>query len=278
MAFLERVNASIYYEQAGAGVPVIAVHGLIENTAYWRLPGITQRLAEGYRVIAMDMRGHGKTVAVGDPPGYDADTIAGDIEALADHLGLDRFYLLTHSTGGFAGSRWAMKKSDRLAGLMLTDTTSATSPFAGTPEQRAVFFEKFAASFEKQSWEEVIQYARKRPFPFFRGIAERPDNEAMWRMALEMVKIGNRNSIAAFVRSFYQDPDMMVDGLRKIACPVLVLVGEKDDLFIEPGRIMAEAIPVCRHVVLEGVGHMTAIEAPDRLAHELMDFMAAYPA
>jgi len=57
-----------------------------------------------------------------------------------------------------------------------------------------------------------------------------------------------------------------------------VLVGEKDDLFIEPGRVMARAIPVCRHVVMEGVGHMTAIEAPDRLARELLDFMASCPA
>jgi len=278
MAVFERDSASIYYEDTGAGAPVIAVHGLIENTIYWSLPGVTARLAGHYRVIAMDMRGHGRTVTTGDDPGYDPDTVAGDIESLADHLGLDRFYLLTHSTGGFAGARWAMEHSDRLAGLVLTDTTSATCPFPGTPEERAIFFEKFAASFERQTWEEVIAYAKKKPFPFFRGIAEAPDNQAMWAMALEIIRIGDRNRIAGFVRSFYQDPDMKVEGLRQIRCPALVLVGEKDDLFIEPGRIMAEAIPTCRHVVLEGVGHMTAIEAPDRLARELLDFMAACPA
>jgi len=64
----------------------------------------------------------------------------------------------------------------------------------------------------RQTWEEVIDYAKKKPFPFFRGIAERPDNQVMWEMALEMVKIGDRNRIAAFVRSFYQDPDMRVGG------------------------------------------------------------------
>jgi 3-oxoadipate enol-lactonase len=257
---------------------LVAVHGLIENTTYWHLSGITGRLtAAGYRVVAMDMRGHGRTVTSGEPAGYDAETVAADFEALADHLGLDRFYLLTHSTGGFAGSRWAMNNSDRLAGLILTDTSSATSPFPGTKEQRDQFYEKFAASFEEHTWEETMDFIRKRPFPFFRGIAETPDNAAMWDKSFEMIRIGDRNRIAAFVRSFYRDPDMMVEGLKKIACPVLIIVGEKDDLFIEPSRIMAQNIPDCRLVAFEGIGHMTAIEAPDRLAGELLRFLSEHP-
>ncbi|MCF8144256.1 MAG: alpha/beta hydrolase [Deltaproteobacteria bacterium] len=82
---------------------------------------------------------------------------------------------------------------------------------------------------------------------------------------------------AAFVRSFYQDPDLQVDRLAKITCPVLILLGEKDDLFIEPARIMASAIPDNRHVVIEGIGHVTAIEAPDRLARELLSFLQDHP-
>lgn len=69
----------------------------------------------------------------------------------------------------------------------------------------------------------------------------------------------------------------MEEGLQQIKCPVLILLGEKDDLFIDPARIMAKHIPSCRHVVLEGVGHMTAIEAPDRLGDALMEFMAENP-
>lgn len=65
MPFLHRNNAAIYYEDAGSGEPVVAVHGLIENTSYWRISGITGKLAERYRVIAMDMRGHGR--APGEP-------------------------------------------------------------------------------------------------------------------------------------------------------------------------------------------------------------------
>ncbi len=278
MPFLRRNNAKIFYEDSGYGDPVIAVHGLIENTVYWRITGIAEKLAEKYRFVAMDMRGHGRSVVEGEPTGYNAETVAADFEALADHLGFDRFHLLTHSTGGFAASRWAMKNSPRLAGLILTNTSSATSPFPGTKEERDLFYDKFAESFEDHSWEETLAFVKKKPFPFFRGIAETEDNAAMWDKAFEIIRIGNRTSIAAFVRSFYQDPDMMIEGLKKITCPVLIIVGEKDDLFVAPSRIMADAIPDCRHVMLGGVGHMTAIEAPDRLAEELLSFMAAHPA
>ncbi len=277
MAFLNLPTAEIHYENTGAGEPVIAVHGLIENTTYWSETGIAARLSEKYRFVSMDMRGHGQSVATGTPPGYDAETIAGDMEALADHLGFKRFHLLTHSTGGFAASRWAMENSHRLAGLMLTDTSSATCLMPGSREEREAFFDKFAASFENQTWDEIVAFAKKRPFPFFRGIAEAENNEPMWETAHRIIRIGNRQEIAKFVRTFYQDPDLQVERLRNITCPVLILVGEKDDLFIEPARIMSGAIPNCRHVVLEGVGHMTAIEAPDRLAEELLSFLKDHP-
>jgi pimeloyl-ACP methyl ester carboxylesterase len=277
MPFLNLPTATIYYEDTGAGEPVIAIHGLIENTNYWSETGITAKLSEHYRVVSMDMRGHGRTVTTGTPPGYDVDTISDDMEALANHLGFDRFHLLTHSTGGFAASQWAMDNSSRLASLILTDTSSATCPMPGSREQREAFFDKFAASFETQTWDEIIAFVKKKHFPFFRGIAEAENNAPMWEMARRIISIGNRQEIAAFVRSFYQDPDLQVDRLSKITCPVLILLGEKDDLFIEPARIMAGAISDCRHVVIEAVGHMTAIEAPDRLAKGLLSFLQDHP-
>ncbi len=277
MPFLNLPDAKIHYEDTGAGEPILAIHGLIENTTYWSLPGVSARLSEQYRFVSMDMRSHGKSFATATPPGYDADTIAADMEKLADYLGLAKFHLLTHSTGGFAASRWAMENSGRLASLILTDTSSATSPINGSRQQRQAFFDKFAAGFEKNTWDETISLVKKNPFPFFRGIAEADHNDTMWEMVRDIISIGNRQEIAAFVRSFYQDPDLRVDRLKQIACPVLILLGEKDDLFMEPSRIMAEAIPDCRQVVIEGVGHMTAIEAPDRLSNELLSFLKDYP-
>ena len=275
MAVFTRDHAHIYFSDHGRGEPVIAVHGLIENTTYWK--NITDDLTKKYRFIAMDMRGHGQTVVSGAPYGFDVDTIGDDIVALADHLNIERFHLLTHSTGGFVGVRYAMRDSSRLASLILTDTGSATSVLPGDPESIRVFHAKLAYSFEKFDWEQMIAGARIIPGPFFRGIMESPRAEELLQSAYAMIRQGDRTTIADFVRSFYTDPDPRVEGLRAIRCPVLIIYGEKDDLFIESSRLMAREIPGAQIIEYPGVGHMTALESPQLLVADILQFVALHP-
>jgi len=273
MATYSRGTARLYYEDHGKGEPVIAVHGLIENTTYWK--EIAGTLSDRYRFIPMDMRAHGRTVVDGEPKGYDEETMGMDIIGLADHLRLERFHLLTHSTGGFVGVRLAMRDSSRLASLILTDTGSATSVLpAGTdPETIRVSNIKFSRQFEKYDWDQMIKGVRTVPGPFFRGIVESPRAEELLQSALEVISLGDRNIIAAFVRSFYTDPDPRVEGLRSIGCPVLIIYGEKDDLFIESSRLMAREIPGAELIMYQGVGHMTALECPEALARDVIGFI-----
>ncbi|MFW9879621.1 MAG: alpha/beta fold hydrolase, partial [Candidatus Thorarchaeota archaeon] len=69
------------------------------------------------------------------------------------------------------------------------------------------------------------------------------------------------------------DPDPHIDELREIKCPTLVLIGEYDLVFLKPSEIMVKEIPDVRHVVLLGLGHMTAIEDPERTISEILDFL-----
>ena len=128
MAYFKEGNANIYYEDVGKGDPIIANHGLSEDTTCWSEPGITAALAEKYRVISMDMRGHGRTTIEGDPKGMDEVTLGNDIAALADYLKIGKFHLLSHATGGIVAARYGIRHSDRLLSLLLTDTSSSTFP------------------------------------------------------------------------------------------------------------------------------------------------------
>ncbi len=276
MAFFTNNTARIYFEDTGSGEPVITTHGLIENTTYWSRTGVTPALSETHRIISMDMRAHGKTTEQGHPRGYDIDTCKNDILALADHLGLDRFHLISHSTGGFISVALAMENSQRIASLALTDTASTTT-FIDDPVHNKAFHERFAQSFETASWETILENIRKQPFPFFVGIDQTPDNQAMWDMAYEIIKIGNRSAIADFIRSFYTDPDPKVEKLQAITCPTLILVGEKDTLFLEPSRLMADNIPGATLHILEGAGHMLAIERPEQVTRLIRNFLQAHP-
>ncbi|MCP4130708.1 MAG: alpha/beta hydrolase [bacterium] len=274
MPLFQRGNARIYYEDTGSGEPVIAIHGLIMNTTYWSRPGVAAALVKKYRLVSMDMRGHGKTVVHGDPQGFDVTTVGEDIEALAHYLGFDRFYLLSHSTGGFASVRLAMKKSKRIAGLILTNTGSATQFKKGDPEEARQFIDKFAAGFEKASWEQILAFSKVKPFPFFTGIAEAENNQPLWDMSLDIMKLNNGKTIGSFVRSFYTDPDPMIEGLRNIDCPVQIIIGDKDKLFFEASELMAREIPGAELIILEGIGHMSALEAPERVSGEILRFFS----
>ena len=275
MPWMQRGNARIYFEDVGRGEPIITTHGVAENGAYWSEPGVTARLAERYRVISMDMRAHGQTLVRGEPYGFDVETMADDIGALADELALPRFHLLTHATGGMVGVRYAMTRSDRLISLMLTDTGSATRlRFPNMDEEQTrQAVEQWAAAFEAATHEQVVAGAKVNPGPFLFRMAQLPDSERMYAVWERILRRGDLKVIARFLRSFYTDPDPHVEGLRQIKCPTLILLGEHDVVFLEASELMAREIPHARHVVMEGVGHMTAIEDTERMVQEILDFL-----
>lgn len=272
MSTFERAGASIHYEDVGQGEAILTTHGLSENTTYWSLPGITDRLARRYRVISMDMRGHGRTRVPAAAPGFDADTMAEDVGALADHLGIERFHLLTHATGGMVALHYAMSHGERLRSLVLTDTGAATA-LAPDPAAIVAVNDSIARHFEHRSWPEIFAANRERPEPFLHRLSHATEPVRCWTTVDAIMQLGDPDTLAAFCRGFYVDPDPHVERLRTIPCPTLVLLGEHDVLFIEPSRLLAREIPDAKHVVMPNIGHMTAIEAPEQLADELLRFL-----
>jgi 3-oxoadipate enol-lactonase len=288
MAYCQSGNASIYYEDVGKGEPIFTNHGLSEDTTYWSEPGVTADLAQHYRVISIDMRGHGRTVIEGEPKGFDEVTMGDDFTNLADHLGIDKFHLLSHATGGMYAARYGIRHSDRLLSLMLTDTGSETRPKPFHPDGHALSEAELAE--RRQLQERNVAALAHRPPPGFidrrqRGrdgngvftfkMAEHPYADRMYEVQDAWgQRRRNQEHFAEFMRTFYNDPDPMVEGLRQVKCPTLVLIGEFDVTFLEPSELMAREIPDNRHVVMRGLGHMTAIEAPKWTAHELLDFLA----
>lgn len=121
--------------------------------------------------------------------------------------------------------------------------------------------------------EERMAATRANPGSFLFKMAEHPNNEGMWKIFEGFLRRHDRRAIVNFMTSFYTDPDPRIEGLRQIKCPTLVLLGEYDIVFLKPSELMAKEIPDVKHVLIEGVGHMTAIEAPDRTSAELLDFL-----
>src|SRR5215212_2003174 len=95
-------DVEIAYLDEGEGDPIVLVHGFASNKEVnWVMPGWTSTLRrDGCRVIALDNRGHGESTKLYDPTAYHTDTMAADVAALIEHLGLGRTDIMGYSMGG----------------------------------------------------------------------------------------------------------------------------------------------------------------------------------
>jgi len=108
--FLDAGGLRMHLAEAGEGRPIVMLHGWPQHWYLWRR--VIPLLAARARVLCPDLRGFGWTDAPGR--GYDRDTMAGDVLALLDELGLDRVDLVGHDWGGWIGFLLSLRRPDRI--------------------------------------------------------------------------------------------------------------------------------------------------------------------
>jgi pimeloyl-ACP methyl ester carboxylesterase len=114
-----------FTDSGGMGTPIVLLHANTGTSAVWT-DQVTSFSQAGYRVIAFDRRGWGKSIAnpaTGPQPG----SIAGDLDALADYLKLDKFHLLGVAGGGFAALDYAAWHPEKLRSLVIGASTGSIS-------------------------------------------------------------------------------------------------------------------------------------------------------
>ena len=117
--YVNNRGVHIYYEVEGEGPPLVMVHWASGSTMDWRLFGYVDALKDDYRLILIDMRGHGKSDKPHDPAAYDAATQVSDIAAVLDELGIDETNYFGYSLGARLG--WALAKyaPERLQSIII---------------------------------------------------------------------------------------------------------------------------------------------------------------
>jgi len=281
MASFQHNHIKFHYQEMGAGEPIIALHGLAQHSDYWMKTGVAAQLAKHYRVIALDIRGHGLTKVEGKEKGYHIDRCLEDVNRLADHLDLDSFHLMGHSTGGMIAVRYAMlyannknnAEHSRLLSLILCNTSSSTQFSNLSDSANKTARHIFASSFENFSWPMIIQGLKFNGGPLFSGISAAENSSELFELCLEIMQDGDGQSIGEFVRSFYNDSNPHIEGLKTITCPTLVITAEKDRIFNKTSELFLKHIANTTHSHHLSAGHMTAVECPDWLAQEVLSFL-----
>ncbi|MDE3206206.1 MAG: alpha/beta hydrolase [Acidobacteriota bacterium] len=270
-------GGSVHLVERGAGRPLLLIHGITLQARAWA-PQF-HLMADRYRVMALDVRGHGRSV--GGRDGLGRVAAARDVATVLDHFDLRHAVVVGHSMGGmilmeFAGSH-RRELSERVDGLVFMNTAAyQVAPEPLRPAVRAV-----------GRWAQGRQDAG-RPLP------ERPlgDGDLSW--VVTRLAFGARPSARAVDevrRSGAEAPqstvlacgvDLLDHDARRtlplVRTPSLVLVGSRDLLTpVFAARRIARLLPDARLEVLAGAGHQLMQERPNELAAILDGFTSTLP-
>jgi len=222
------------YIDEGAGPLLLLLHGFTGSKLDFADEVL--RLAQTHRVIAIDNRGHGESSNTGDPDTYRISTLVEDLASFVGALGLSRIHLLGHSLGGMVAMRYALVAPAQLASLVLMDTSSA--PMAMGASAR----EAFANSLTSLGVDGMVAMMRRRTAPrqIQNGINQIGEAEHWRRIETKLTQM---DPVAFHALGMeLSGVAAVTDQLSGMKLPTTIIVGEADDPFVAPSRLMAETI------------------------------------
>ncbi len=250
MSSFDSDGVEIAFIDEGEGKPILLIHGFASNVEVnWVSTRWVSTLNDaGYRVIAMDNRGHGKSEKLHDVEAYGAPLMAGDACRLLDHLGLERADVMGYSMGARISAFLSLQNPERVRsavfaglGYNMVRGVGGTGPIA-----RAL---------EAESIDEVTNETART----FRAFAESTGSDL--------------KALAACIRSSREK--ITPEDVGRIGVPVLVAVGTKD-VIGGSATDLAALIPGAEALEIEGRDHMKAVG--DRQYKDgVLDFLSRRP-
>jgi pimeloyl-ACP methyl ester carboxylesterase len=250
---------------------ILCLHGILEQGAAWA--EVAEPLAQqGYRIVAPDLRGHGKSDHVGKGGSYNLLDFLGDIDALTGQLTDQPFVLVGHSLGSVIAAMFASIRPQKVKKLILVETVLPTEvqdeetaaqlathlDYLASPPEHPVFPDVATAAERLRLGTPALsetfaqELAQRITEPCFGGVRWRWAAPLRTRAGIEFNGIGKSRYLTL---------------LQKIQTPITLIYGDKSD-FNRPEDLaeQAKAMPRAKRLTLEG-GHNLHLETPLELAN-----------
>jgi 2-succinyl-6-hydroxy-2,4-cyclohexadiene-1-carboxylate synthase len=269
MTRLQVNGISLNVESAGAGRPLVLLHGFTGSTKSWgpHLPALTQE----WRLIAVDVIGHGRSDAPVDWQRYRMEHCVEDLLALLDALGIDRFDLLGYSMGARVALHLAAAAEERIGALILESGTPGLAD-AAERQARIAADEALAGGIDREGLVTFID--RWEQVPLFASQANLPAEVRAHLRAqrLESDPVGLAHSLRG-MGTGRQEP--LWDRLPSLQVPALLLAGTLDTKFCGLAEQMAALLPLATVQIVPNSGHTIHLEQPAAFQQAVLGFLSA---
>ena len=250
-------NIQLYYEEHGEGNPLLLLHGLGSSAQDWQLQ--VEAFASRYRVIAPDMRGHGRS---GKPRGpYSVPLFAKDVAAFMRALNLPPAHVVGLSMGGMIAFQLAIDAPELLKSLTIVNSASELIPRTWA-EKKDLFTRLLIARF--MGMKKMGEFLGDRLFPEAQQAELRRIFAGRWA----------QNNKRAYLASFHALTGWSVTArLGEIQCPTLIVAGAMDFFPLPYKQEYTAKIPRAELVVVPNSRHATPVDQPEAFNTILRAFL-----
>jgi pimeloyl-ACP methyl ester carboxylesterase len=266
--FLAVDDLIIHYRDEGTGPTLVLLHGVGSSLHTW--DDWVERLAPHYRIIRIDLPGHGLTGSDPSIERYQTPYMIDKLEKFLNQLNIDDIYLAGNSWGGYISWNYALHRPDRVKKLVLLDAVGfpQNMPFfmnlaalPGIGELNGVMMPKF-----------ITDMNIKAAF----GDADKVTDELQQRYFDLTMRHGNREGLINVLRTLKEqlNNSNLGDRVKEIQIPTLLMWGDQDEWV--PLIIMQQfeqALPNSQSIVYEGIGHLPMEELPIQTSRDAHGFL-----
>lgn len=264
--FIIANSTALRVSDSGKGaVTLVLLHGYLESLEIWE--DFAKRLAPHYRIVAIDIPGHGISEVRGEI--HTMDFLADVLKAVLDKLGVARCFVAGHSMGGYVAEAFAGRYPQMLEGLILFHST----PNADSEEKKE----------NRRREIELIRTDRKELLASLfapKGFAEENRRRLRDRIQQleELTAATDDDGIVALLRGMIERRDMN-DMLRALHVPQLFIFGRLDGFIpVDAAESLAAAHPQAEVAWLEHSGHMGFLEEPEAAERIVRSFVDRHSA
>jgi len=239
-------------DSGSGGLPVVFVHSLAGNTRHWSAQ--LEHLRKERRAVAFDIRGHGNS----EPPkdgDFAIESLASDIDVVANEIGLKRFVLVGHSSGGTVAIAYAGSHPEKVAGLLLAD------PAGDVRKVPAEQVDLLMGALESDSYSKAIE-------DYYSMLLTGSQPAVREKVIQDLRNTPRETVIGIFKSSLWHDP---LTPLQLYKGPKLSVFTSLNDAPFSLHNLDAD-LP---HIKVTGTGHWLQMDKPEEFNRILDDFLTS---